>query len=89
MDNSTEFAGSFGWLCKELGMVDHHITIGNSKTNRQVERTIQMPKDCIQRGLTKEPAPFWMNHLALAQLLLCIRANWMIDIMLFPLATGC
>ena len=69
-DNGAEFAGSFAQLCKGLGIIHHHITIGNSKANRQVEWMIRMLKDCIQRGLTKAPATFWMNHLALALLLL-------------------
>ena len=65
-DNSTEFVGSFAWLCKGLGIVHHHINIGNSKANGQVERMIRMLKDCIRHGLTKMPATFWTNHLALA-----------------------
>ena len=28
-----EFVGSFAQLCKGLGIVHHHITIGNSKAN--------------------------------------------------------
>ena len=54
-NNGTEFAGSFARLCKGLCIVHHHITIANSKANRQVERMIRMLKDCIQRGLTKAP----------------------------------
>ena len=57
-NNGAEFAGSFAWLCKGLGIVHHHITIGNSKANRQVERMIRMLKDCIQCGLTKTPTTF-------------------------------
>ena len=44
-DNGTIFAGSFAWLCKDLGIIHHHITIGNSKANGQVEWTITMLKD--------------------------------------------
>ena len=36
-DNGAKFAGSFAQLCKRLAIVHHHITIGNSKANRQVE----------------------------------------------------
>ena len=57
-DNGTKFVGSFAWLCKGLGIVHHHITVGNSKANGQVERTIRMLKDCIQRGLPKAPTTF-------------------------------
>ena len=46
-DNSTEFAGSFVWLCKRLGIIHHYITVSNSKANGQVEMIIQMLKDCI------------------------------------------
>ena len=69
-NNSTKFVGSFVWFCKGLGIVHHYITIGNSKVNRQVEWMIRMLKDCICCGLTKAPTTFWMNHLALALLLL-------------------
>ena len=46
-DNGTKFAGSFAWLCKGLGIMHHHTTIGNGKANRQVERIIRTLKDCI------------------------------------------
>ena len=86
-DNGAEFLGSFARLCKGLGIVHHHITIGNSKANRQVERTIRTLKDCIQCGLTKTPATFWMNHLAPALLLLCMTASRMTGIAPYLLAT--
>ena len=86
-DNGTEFAGSFAQLCKGLGIIHHLITIGNSKANRQVEQTIRMLKDCIWRGLTKMPATFWMNHLALALLLLRMTVSRMMGIMPYLLAT--
>ena len=87
-DNGTEFVGSFAWLCKGLGIIHHHITVGNSKANGQVEWTIKMLKDCIWHGLTKEPATFWMNHLALALLLLCMTAGRMMGIAPYLLATS-
>ena len=68
-DNGTYFVGSFAWLCKGLGTIHHHITIGKSKANGQEEQMTRILKDCIQCGLTKEPATFWTNHLALALLL--------------------
>ena len=83
-----KFAGSFAWLCKGLGIVHHHITVGNSKANGQVERTIRTLKDCIRRSLTKMPATFWMNHLAPALLLLCMTASRMTGITLYLLVTG-
>ena len=87
-DNGTEFAGSFAWLCKGLGIVHHHITIGNSKANGQVEQTIRMLKDCIRRSLTKTPATFWMNHLALALLLLHMTVSRMTGVAPYLLVTG-
>ena len=87
-DNGTEFAGSFAQLCKGLGIIHHHITIGNSKANRQVEWRIRTLKDCIRHGLTKMPATFWMNHFALALLLLHMTVSRMTDIALYLLATG-
>ena len=87
-DNSTEFAVSFVQLCKGLGIVYYHITIGNSKAIRQVEQTIRMIKDCIQHGLTKAPATFWMNYLASALLLLCMMVSRMTGITPYLLATG-
>ena len=47
IDDSTNFAGSFTWLCKGLGIIHHHTTLGNSKANEQVEWMIRMLKDCI------------------------------------------
>ena len=87
-NNSAEFAGSFAWLCKGLGIIHHHISIGNSKANGQVEWTIRMLKDCIWRGLTKTPATFWTNHLAPVLLLLHITVSRMMGIAPYLLATG-
>ena len=87
-DNGAEFVGSFAWLCKGLGIVHHHITIGNSKANGQVKRTIRTLKDCTRRGLTKTPATFWTNHLAPALLLLRVTASRMMGVVPYLLATG-
>ena len=87
-EKGAEFVGSFVRLCKGLGIVHHHITVGNSKANGQVKRTIRMLKDCIQRSLTKIPATFWTNHLALALLLLRMTASRMTGVAPYLLATG-
>ena len=79
-------AASYGSV---KGIVHHHITVGNSKADWQVEQMIRMLKDCIQCGLTKVLATFWMNHLALALLLLCMTASKMSSVVLFLLAMGC
>ena len=86
--NGAEFAGSFAQLCKGLGIAHHHITVGNSKANEQVEWTIRMLKDCIWHGLAKVPTAFWMDHLALALLLLCMTASRMMGIAPYLLATS-
>ena len=87
-DNGTEFAGSFTQLCKGLGIVHYHITIGNRKANGEVGRIIRMLKDYIWHGQTKEPTCFWMYHLASALLLICIIVSQMMGIVLFLLAKG-
>ena len=87
-DNGAKFAGSFAQLCKGLGIIHHHITIGNSKANGQVERTIRTLKDCIRRSLTKMPATFWTNHLAPALLLLQMTASRMMGVAPYLLVTG-
>ena len=87
-NNGAEFVGSFAWLCKGLGIVHHHITIGNSKANEQGERMIRTLKDCIWRGLTKKPATFWTNHLALALLLLCMTVSRMTGVAPYLIATS-
>ena len=86
-DNGTKFVGSFARLCKGLGIVHHHITIGNSEANRQVEWMIRTLKDCIQHSLSKMPATFWTNHLALALLLLYMTVSRMMGIMQYLLTT--
>ena len=86
-DNGAEFAGSFTWLCKGLGIVHHHITVGNSKANGQVKRMIRALKDCIRHGLTKMRATFWTNHLASVLLLLCMTVSRMMGIALYLLVT--
>ena len=87
-DNGTKFSGSFAWLCKRLGTIHCYITVGNSKANGQVEWTMRMLKDYIWNSFKKEPASFWMNHLALTLLLLHMTASWMTGIVPFLLASG-
>ena len=50
-DNGAEFAGSFAQLCKGLGIIYHHITIGNSKANGQVKWMIRTLNDICCLGL--------------------------------------
>ena len=87
-DNSTKFVGSFALLCKGLGIVHHHITIGNSKANGQVEWMIRTLKVYVQCGLTKEPTIFWMNHLASALLILYMTVSRMMGVTPFLLFMG-
>ena len=45
-----------------------------------------MLRDCIGHGLTKEATTFWMNHLALALLLLHMTVSKIIGVAPFLLA---
>ena len=87
-DNGAEFQGSFHRLCKALGIVHHRITVGNSKANGQVERTIRTLKEVIRRGLTKEPATFWSNHLGPALAMLRFTSSRMTGLPPFTIVTG-
>ena len=87
-DNGSEFMGTFTRLCKGLGIIQHHITVGNSKANGQVERMIRTLKDCIRRGLTKMPTIFWTNHLAPVLLLLRMTTSRMTGVAPYLLTTG-
>ena len=87
-DNGAEFQGSFHRLCKALGIAHHRITVGNSKANGQVERTIRTLKEVIRRGLTKEPATFWSNHLGPALAMLRFTSSRMTGLPPFTIVTG-
>ena len=87
-DNGSEFAGSFARLCKTLAIAHHRITVGNSKANGQVERTIRTLKDVLRRGLTKEPASYWSNHLAPALAMLRFTPSRMTGLAPFSMVTG-
>ena len=89
MDNSSNFMGSFAQFCKGLGIVHHHITVGNSKANGQVEKMIKTLQNCIWCSLIKEPASFWTNHFAPALLLLCMTVSQVMGVVSFFLAMGC
>ena len=49
---------------------------------------IRMLKDCIQYGLIKESATFWINYLAWALLLLHMTVSRMMGVAPFLLAMG-
>lgn len=87
-DNGSEFCGSFHRLCQGLGIAHHHITVGNSKANGQVERTIRTLKETMRRGLTKDHTSFWSNHLGPALALLRFTPSRMTGFAPFTLATG-
>ena len=54
-------------LCKGLGIIHQYITVGNSKANRQARMDDQDAQGLYPlHGLTKMPATFGTNHLALA-----------------------
>jgi len=52
------------------GVRHDHITVGNSKANGQVERTIRTIKEVIRKGLTEDPESFWSDHLPAALIVL-------------------
>ena len=75
-------------MCSALGIVHNRITVGNSKANGQVERTIRTLKETIRRGLTKDPATFWSNHLPPALAMLRFTSNRMTGLPPFSIITG-
>ena len=62
--------------------------MGNSKANGQVERTIRTLKETIRRGLTKDPATFWSNHLPPALAMLRFTSSRMTGLPPFSIVTG-
>ena len=87
-DNGAEFQGSLHRLCTSLGIAHNRITVGNSKANGQVERVIRTLKETIRRGLTKEPASYWSNHLAPALAMLRFTPSRATGLAPFSLVTG-
>ncbi len=87
-DNGSEFQGSLHRLCSALGIAHNRITVGNSKANGQAERTIRTLKETIRRGLTKEPASYWSNHLAPALAMLRFTQSSATGLAPFSLVTG-
>ena len=87
-DNGKEFHGSFSRLCKGLGIVHHRITVGNSKANGQVERTIRTIKDGLRRGLTRHATSYWSDHLPAVLLMLRHTASRMTRTPPVTLLTG-
>ena len=87
-DNGKEFSGSFHRLCTVLGIVHHRITVGNSKANGQVERTIRTLKESIRRGLTRSPPSYWSNHLPAALAMLRFTPSRMTGLSPFSIAMG-
>ena len=65
-DNGLEFAGSFEALCRSSGIVHRHITVGNSRANGQVERTIRTIKDIVRKCLSDHSDSFWSDHIPTA-----------------------
>ena len=62
--------------------------MGNSKANGQVERTIRTLKEAIRRGLIKDPASYWSNHLGPALAMLRFTPSRMTGLTPFSLVTG-
>ena len=87
-DNGAEFAGSFHRLCTAMGIAHNRITVGNSKANGQVERTIRTLKETIRRGLTKDGASYWSNHLGPALAMMRFTPSRMTGLTPFAIITG-
>ena len=87
-DNGSEFQGSLHRLCNSLGITHRRITVGNSKANGQVERTIRTLKEAIRRGMTRDPRSYWSNHLAPALAMLRFTPNSTTGLTPFSLVTG-
>jgi transposase InsO family protein len=69
-DNGAEWQGVFELLLKDWNIGHNHISVGNSKANGLVERTIRTLKGIIRKGLTDDPDSYWSDHLAGALLVL-------------------
>lgn len=87
-DNGSEFAGSLHRLCESLGIQHNRITVGNSKANGQVERTIRTLKETIRRGLVRDPHSYWSNHVAPALAMMRFTPNRITGLTPFSLVTG-
>ena len=71
-----------------MGITHRRITVGNSKANGQVERTIRTLKEAIRRGMTRDPRSYWSNHLAPALAMLRFTPNSTTGLTPFSLVTG-
>ena len=65
-DNGTEWGGEFSILIKRLGIVHRHITVGNSKGNGMVERTIRSVKDTIRKFQAQFTDSYWSDSIPYA-----------------------
>ena len=87
-DNGQEFAGSFQELAGHMGVKLKRITVGNSRANGQVERTIRTVKDVIRRMLTAQPDSFWSDHLAPALMALRFTPHRVLKLPPFTVVSG-
>ena len=65
-DNGAEWEGAFSELLQHWGVKHNKITVGNSKANGQVERTIRTIKDVLRKSMAADDDSYWSDHVAAA-----------------------
>ena len=88
-DNGAEWAADFASLVQIMGIRHSKITVGNSKANGQVERTIRTIKDVIRRCSTMGPPHYWTDDLPAALIALRHATSAAHGYPPFPVITGC
>ena len=77
-DNGAEWDGAFALLMEQWATKHRHITVGNSKANGQVERTIRSIKTIIRKGLSIDNTAYlsdFVPHAAIALRLSTARTH--------------
>ena len=87
-DNGLEFSGNFDSLCASVGITRRRITVGNSRANGQVERTIRTIKDVIRRCQSVHPESYWTDHVPTALMALRFTRQRTIGFPPYTLITG-
>lgn len=87
-DNGMEFAGHFKDLCDALGVTARRITVGNSRANGQVERTIRTIKDVIRKMQTDRVDTYWSDHVPTALISVRFAPHKLLGMPPFVVVTG-
>lgn len=75
-------------MCAALGVKHRRITVGNSRANGQVERTIRTIKDVIRKMQSEHANTFWSDHLPTALMALRFTAHKLLGMPPFVILTG-